>query len=815
MKICLSCLGALRSAAENVRPALYGVGLAALLPAAAFAASVGDRLERIQGPFETRVYATGLKSPDGLAIHPKSEELYVSDEDSSQVYVVRNGSLVPALKEGWTIPVEVPDWAITAERSKAHWMNPRLRSPEGICFSADGHLFVTEDIAKGRLLEFIPNAAGEYDTCRPIPMPWMDKPYEWESVTVASDGRLFVAGAVTSTTPGLLFGVILMRDPAGVWWAVDYAPFASFSALALSRKEEILVTGEEFPGAVTWWDTDRRQDVGDLFESIPNVEGVAVLPDGGILIVQESQIKNAGSKIPGFTEPGTGGRLLLVDPETRAIEVLADGFGTIESVVVAPDSGYLYVSEDSSGLVLELRPTRALAGVEYKLNRSLQEFEILHGYAPKRWPDFLRSFMDKIGVETSDRQVEGKESSAADMAKEGLQESYGAGLTLQEFADRVPLVAGKIKAELLPGHVDHDPVQEIDFVSFFPNHMVTANSRTMPSVSLMSVKRQSGQVERTRMINSFKVSKRLATGEYAAVGEGADLYVPLTTCSAVQFGNTLNLLLSHVGLGPEPDYHIQLACGAVPKGRLMVERGRGESASYNLNCIDYTTEGHRVMNFVVAGINPRREEGVEWLELGDRPNLRLVGLSDPTQGGWISRWIARRNPQLHEMLAKGNADDGRAFDRYLENLKPPTELAQPANLLPGTVPAETDQRAEQPSAPRLSQEQPLSKDPQLSEEAPGPQAPRLSEDATPGAPRLSEQAPPSAPRLSEDARPDAPRLSEEKPEDAPRFSEEPGPRDPVLSEGKAEATVSESDEEPAWDELLLTRAVRAFEAGSF
>ena len=764
--------------------AAYIVSLS-LLPLWAHAASVGDRLDRIAGPFETYVFATDLKSPGGLAFHPKTGELYVTDEVGGMVYVLRDGRNVPALSPNWRVEDDIPDWAIRPTHSKGYWLQNRLRNPEDIAFSQEGHLFVAEDIANGRILEFIPNAQGEYETARAIPVPWMSKPYEWESILVARDGRLFIAGSTSAFGPGLFFGAILMRDTEGVWWAIDYAPFASFSALALSRDEEILVTGEEFPGAVTWWDLDRRRDIGDIPQRLPTVEGLAVLEDGTIIAVQESQIKGAGDKIPGLGESESGGRLLMIDPETRDISVLAEGFGTIEGIAVAPDTGYLYITEDSTGLVLELRPTIELAGNEYKLKRSLQEFEILHGYAPKRWPDFLRNFMEQVGVQTSDRDDE-QETAPADMARQGVEEEFGAGLTLQEFANRVPLIAGKIRTEALPGNQAEDPIVEIEFLSFFPNHVVTVENRTMPSVSLMSATRESGHVERTRLINNYAVSKRLSTGEYASVGDGADLYIPLTTCSAVQFGNVLNLLISYVGVGDDPDFHIQLACGAVPRGRLMVERGRGNLEHYDLRCIDYTREGHRVMNFVVAGINPRREEGIEWLHLGKQPAARLVNLGDPTEAGWISRWIARRSPQLHDMIAKSREHEKGALDRFLENLPGPGELAEPPRFGP-------DER--RPSRlDRAGDELP----PSASADEPAPDAPVLSEERPPDTgPRLSEERTPDAPRLTRDRTPDDPLASREQTED--------------------DATVSRtgSDRDLTWDELMLTRAVRAFEGGLF
>ena len=78
------------------------------------------------------------------------------------------------------------------------------------------------------------------------------------------------------------------------------------------------------------------------------------------------------------------------------------GFGTLESVAISPETGYIYVTEDSSGQVIEMRPTQNLLANEYLLKRSMQEFEIMHGYAPKGWPGFLKPFMSDLGIQTRD-----------------------------------------------------------------------------------------------------------------------------------------------------------------------------------------------------------------------------------------------------------------------------------------------------------------------------------------------------------------------------------------------------------------------------
>lgn len=363
------------------------------------------------------------------------------------------------------------------------------------------------------------------------------------------------------------------------------------------------------------------------------------------------------------------------------------------------------------------------------------------------------------------------------------QNSY----TLQEFADKVPLIAGKMKATLLPDSGDvRDPIVEVQFMSFFPNYAVNQTGKTaMPSLSLFAAKRNSGVIEKTRVINDYHVAKRLSSGEYANMGDVGRLFLPLTTCSALQMGNTLNVLLSFVGIGSENDFHVQMHCGSKVSGTMLVDNNTKEHARYRLDAIDYTTDGHEAMNFVVAGINPRREENIRWLELGKEPSMGLVNLNTPIdEGPWVSRWITRRNVHLHDLMVKERENASGSFLDTLGEDYPNDKMTRPV------------------TPPRLRNDQndeharfihPLDRKPDgLSSDA---KTPRLSKKKTTPVnddPTLTHAT---------DVEQDLPALSRQ-------------------NAGQEEVTVSQAEpeelrQEEHWENLIFSRALQAWDTATF
>lgn len=632
------------------------------------AASTGDLLARITGQFDARVIATGLSSPDGLAVNPLTGELYVSEEAAGRISVIRNGKAVPVIERNFTVVDDLPEWAVTDYKPREAWLRSGLTSPEGIAFSSEGHLFVVEDTPNGRVLEFAPDAGGEFRSARAIPVPWLEQPFAWEGIVIAEDGRLFLAGSCAEAG-GLPYGSVLVRDVDGVWSVVDYGPFASFSAVCLSREEDIVVVGEETPaGGVTWWDAVRRLPIHTATELLPSVEGLCVLPDGSILAAQEEQ-------------PGRGGgRLVRIDPQTGASEPAADGFGTIESVLSSVSNHCVYVTEDSSGSVLELQPKKPFPTGEYLLQRSLSGYEVSQGLAPKRWPTFLKQFFTDLGVNPRDETVYA-EKKPKPLPKAKTSESHLT-VTLQELGSRIPLIAGKLKTSPLSDKQFPDPVQEMNFIVFFPNQMLK-NGICTPSLSLFTAKRASGKTEKTQVLGGLASAARHGASGWSRECDNAYLYLPLATCSATRSARGTEVTLTFLGLDVTDDYYLHILLGSENRGELLMEDTAGQLSGYDVDVTEFDERGTERVNIVVTGFGVRSEGDELWLDIGDHPSWGLI--KDARRARWVSYWVSRQATDLISLLAKKD-DEWKTTDPD----------AKPKDALEASAPGEPTARVAPP-----------------------------------------------------------------------------------------------------------------------
>jgi sugar lactone lactonase YvrE len=600
--------------------------------------TAGARLDRITGDVEAYLVAEGLSSPDGLAIHPQTHELYVSEETAGRVSVIRNGRAEVAVNGNWTISRRIPEWAVNTFTPLEHWLRPELQSPEGIAFSREGDLYVLEDAAGGRLLEFTADAQGQYHTARALPIPWTSEPYAWEGLTVAADGRIFIAGS--SVENGSAFsGSVLMRDQGDDWWVVDCGPFAPFSSVALSRDEEILIVAEEGAGGVTWWDTVRQRDIQTVSKALGNVEGVTTLPDGSIIAAQESAPNRHG---------GYQGRLVRIDPMTGDMTTLAEGFKAIESVLLDPQTGYLYVSEDGTGSIIEVRPAQRILATEYLLKRTLLASESQSGLPPKRWPPFLKGFFNRMGVETRDEDVASYQPTPVKKKKARKD------LTLQEVGERVPLVAGKVKMNSVATEEDPDPIQEISFVHFFPNQVIHIDRNVMPGVCLFAARRASGKIERNRPLLGLVADHWSQETGWSRLSDAASLQLPFTTCSATrQDDSGVAITMCFLGMEITSDYYLSMNYGKRNEASLTTDLTDGTTSSCEATFVESDAQGNEVVNLVMTGFMPRRTSGMGWLNIGKHNRWSLV---TPERGQWISRWVGRNMPQLAELARKRDSD---------------------------------------------------------------------------------------------------------------------------------------------------------------
>lgn len=293
-----------------------------LLDLPAVEVSVGDALDRIvcSSGYEAFVYATGLSSPDGLCFGPKGA-LYVVEETLGQItQITQAGKHIPLAKG--------------------------LRSPEGICFGADGVFYVTEDLADGRLLAI--SVIGEVS----VLATGLDAP---EGVTQVGDKIFFTESSAQLSESLLEFQTRLsfLTKKDKVWSqpeiCLEVNSPLSFSEIVSDGKSGIILANESAGGFFRKSLLHFNLQTSKLTSfslGLDAPEGLsATLGKSGPfpLWVAEEEVARKGR-----------GRITRVNRKGKAT-MFATGFYLIEDVLLATD-GIVYVSEDTTGLVIAIRP---------------------------------------------------------------------------------------------------------------------------------------------------------------------------------------------------------------------------------------------------------------------------------------------------------------------------------------------------------------------------------------------------------------------------------------------------------------------------
>jgi len=580
--------------------------------ATAFAVNTTDNqgLQRITGSYSASVYADGLSEPVGLAVHPLTSEIYVAEKAAGRISVLREGHQVVAVSDGWEVQNDLPAWAVTSDKPLRYWLHNRLREPAGISFSSDGHLFVTEQVADGRLLEFMPDDSGALTKARAIPIPWLYKEFAWESVAVAADGRLFLTGSAAESGPGLFFGVALMRDVRGDWWVIDYGPFAGFCSVGLSREQDILVVGEQVTGTVTWWDTLRHRAIGTVTKSFPDLQCAAVLPDGALAVSEPPTVaSDDSSEAP---KPSFDGRIYRVNPQSGEADAVVKGLDQVEGMLVDRNSGIIYATEKNTGQVLALKPRFKERADEYLLENTVRISEIAAGLPPKRWPPFLRGFFKDLGINPRDEIVRQGEQGH----ELGQPNSY----TLVEVGKSIPLIAGQVRTQ--PGFLqqEEDPITDIDFIVLFPNHSFRSAYNSAPGLSFFSARHSSGKINRTYSVENLKAVRFSTLDGWKLVSDNGSIYLPTTACTVRPTETGMDITLAFISMTGDEDYYLQLHCGESNTGQLVVDNRNGSRTQYGVDFTEEVQDGAAYNSIVVAGFS-NNEDGKTpgWLNIGNWP----------------------------------------------------------------------------------------------------------------------------------------------------------------------------------------------------
>ena len=277
-------------------------------------ADAGARSSNIVCPagYSVTVFADGLASPDGLALNPDGI-LYVAEEKAGRVSRVdADGSVTPVLSG--------------------------LKNPEGITFDDMGNLYVVEDVSGGRVVK--KSAQGEIT---PL-VTGRDAP---EGVTWAPNGNLYITESnvqfthsplsfrtsVTAISPGgdvtRVLTNTLLWSYAGVTVGSDGSLYVTNEASGIGTSDSVFTvnptTGE------------RELFVSGLIS--PEGLGFSANGDFPLYVVEE----NAGAE---------GGRLSRIEADGSHTP-LCTGFWGIEDVIV-DQVGWLYVSEDGSGSIIQV-----------------------------------------------------------------------------------------------------------------------------------------------------------------------------------------------------------------------------------------------------------------------------------------------------------------------------------------------------------------------------------------------------------------------------------------------------------------------------
>ncbi len=296
-------------------------------PAIRVMQDVIPRIECSTG-YVAKSYAEGLSNPDGLALSPAGT-LYVAEETAGRVSRIEaDGSVTPVVTG--------------------------LHFPEGITFDASGNLYVVEDVPEppdwstGRLLRVAPD--GTVTTLA----SGLDGP---EGVVWTPDGTLYVTESnVQHTSNPFDFETHVTEVPtAGTptrilsndwWW--------SYAGIALGADGHLYVTNEA-SGTGTYdsiFRVNPATGTRTLFASnLPRPEGLHFAADGGfpVYVAQE--------------DTGNGRGMLSRVEANGSHTPLCTGFYGIEDVIQG-DDGRLYVSEDSTGMVIVIEgepPSRSSA----------------------------------------------------------------------------------------------------------------------------------------------------------------------------------------------------------------------------------------------------------------------------------------------------------------------------------------------------------------------------------------------------------------------------------------------------------------------
>lgn len=586
------------------------------LMAGCVALAVPPAVRAQQAALTVRPLAEGLQRPHGVAIHPQTGDIYVSERGSGRIVVLRNGRPEPALAPGWTVSEDLPRWAISDSMPLSAWMSPALNQPGPIAFSTNGTLFVAEQTPQGRILEFRPDAQGLYTQAIAVPVPWLDQEFQWRDLQVDALNRLFIAGADEVGSDFMKFGSALVRETNGDWWVIDFGPFANFGPFALSAREDVMVLGDRNRGKLSWWEVHRHIMLGGVPDSTGRAElqALALYPDGAFII---GQLDAPGQAV-----------LKRLDPFNFQQTTLATGFRSIGDIAMDRPNARYYVTDPEAGKVLECTLPASVRFNEVAMRQIVRGVDGMMGVTEEA-PAFLGNFFEQL------------QSAAQDLLPE--DSTHTIQFNLSDIAGKMPIVAGRIRAAVEVAGAEEDPIEQVEFFLLFPSKVVMTDVAVSPSMSFFSARRKSGKVEQTKPLfqGDVGVYRLSGTNVSRVASAPGGLHIPIVVCGLDEADGGIYVNLSFLGAGIYGDYYLTLFQGPREQtAKLVVKSPTSESGNitYEASFMDEVTiEGmdgsvtrEQVSNLLVAGFGAGGgvNRSVGWLRLGQFPAAMTVSFGD-------------------------------------------------------------------------------------------------------------------------------------------------------------------------------------------
>lgn len=568
----------------------------------------------------SRVIASGLSKPTGVAIHPMTGDIYVSELGANRIVKVGGGD---ALAAGWTMNEAIPRWAVKEGMPMSEWLKASLDSPGSISISTNGILYVAEQKPNGRIIGFVPDEAkgGAWNMGTAIPVPWLDQEFQWRQVTVDAFGRLYVAGMDEVGNDFMKLGSCLVRALDGDWWVVDHGPFARFGCFALNDSEEFMVLGDMREGTLSWWELEKHLMLGGTPSTTDRdheLKALSIFPSGAYVLGVESL-------------KGQGAELRTIDPHTQQQRTILTGLKSIGAIALDRKQCRYIVTDPVAGQVLECTfPTqqRFTESSIKQIVRAASMFSGLSGAAEA--PAFLNTFMERINqAMTSDET--------------GDATTHAIDFNISDIAGKLPIVAGRIRAVVDVEGVQEDPIETVEFFILFPSRLVMTEDSATPSLSFFTATRKSGKIEQTRSVftNDVAVQRLSGTNVTRLATSGGGLQVPITVCGLSEEDGGINVELAFLGLGVYDDYFMHLYQGPRDRSaRLTVPSPNDPSGffTYEASFMDEATiEGmggtarkEEISNLLIAGFEGGggANRSVGWLHIGQYPASMLIGFGD-------------------------------------------------------------------------------------------------------------------------------------------------------------------------------------------